>query len=307
MELVSRNMTIACDDGTFKLSDFTDCKEIEQAAAKIFQTDSVKIIDLLLNSVLTSHITLTRERYRSTKQRITFVFKILQEYFLACYLTRNQEDVSLYPKHINQLHEEIIKTEDEEDLSFYLRKSFAILDQATSSSEIGGFHVPVASSTTSNTVYIQAQEVNLMSEQPASISISGGTFSGTTYFAPHHGDTIGTINQYFGSNEQEEIAELKQFISELEAKYPTVQDEPAAEKILNDELSSVHSSNPTRWQTLRNQMIILKRQILNPERHLQATKATVVEVAKSAFEKSLIAKAVITYLDKLSEEPNHGV
>jgi len=43
------------------------------------------------------------------------------------------------------------------------------------------------------------------------------------------------------------------------------------------------------------------------DRHLQAAKATLVEFTKAAYEKSLIAKALITYIDQLSEKPNHGV
>jgi hypothetical protein len=46
---------------------------------------------------------------------------------------------------------------------------------------------------------------------------------------------------------------------------------------------------------------------LNPERHLQATKAALGEVAKHYLEESLWAKAGLTYLDKLSEEPNRGI
>jgi hypothetical protein len=48
-------------------------------------------------------------------------------------------------------------------------------------------------------------------------------------------------------------------------------------------------------------MLLLKRQLFNPDLHLQATKATLVEVTKAAYEKSLIAKAIITYIDKLSD------
>ena len=48
----------------------------------------------------------------------------------------------------------------------------------------------------------------------------------------------------------------------------------------------------------------LDRSIL--ELHLQAAKATAVEVAKAAWEKSLIVKAIITYVDKLSETPDQG-
>lgn len=50
-----------------------------------------------------------------------------------------------------------------------------------------------------------------------------------------------------------------------------------------------------------------KNKLTHCDRHLQAAKATLVEVTKAAYEKSLIAKAIITYIDKLSEEPNHGV
>jgi TIR domain len=153
MELVSKSMTIACDDGTFKLNDFTDYQEIEGVAAKVFQIDDVKIIDLLLNSLLTSHITLTRGRYRSTKQRITFIFKILQEYFLACYLARNQEDVSLYPRNICQLCKEIIQTEYEEDLSFYLRRNFNILAQTPFFLKTENLQIPMSSSNTSPDTY----------------------------------------------------------------------------------------------------------------------------------------------------------
>jgi hypothetical protein len=53
-------------------------------------------------------------------------------------------------------------------------------------------------------------------------------------------------------------------------------------------------------------MRLLKTQLLNPHRHAQAAKATLIEVTKAAWEKSLIAKAIITYIDKLSETPDQG-
>lgn len=43
-----------------------------------------------------------------------------------------------------------------------------------------------------------------------------------------------------------------------------------------------------------------------PECHAKAIKAALAEVAKHYLEESVLAKAVITYLDKMSEEPNHG-
>jgi hypothetical protein len=40
--------------------------------------------------------------------------------------------------------------------------------------------------------------------------------------------------------------------------------------------------------------------------HTQAIKATIIKITKAYWEKSLIAKAIITYIDKLSETPDQG-
>lgn len=164
-------------------------------------------------------------------------------------------------------------------------------------------------------IYKNTQAINQRTKQMAdqpSINISGGNFPGINNFTPNQGNqnytTIDTQNNYFGSDEtlRQQLADLNEFIAELETKHPNLQTPAEADKILEAEIVQVQTENPTRWQTLRRQMSLLKRQLLNPDRHLQATKATLIEVAKSAYEKSLIVKAIITYLDKLSEEPNHG-
>ena len=45
---------------------------------------------------------------------------------------------------------------------------------------------------------------------------------------------------------------------------------------------------------------------LSPDRHIQALKATIVEVTKTKWEESLLVKAIVTYLDKFSETPDKG-
>jgi predicted NACHT family NTPase len=155
------------------------------------------------------------------------------------------------------------------------------------------------------------QRTKQMAEQP-NVTISGGTFNGPVNLASNQGSQpttiIGTQNNYFNPDEalRKEIVDLNQFISELDAKHPNIQTETEAEQILDAEILAVQTDNLARWQSLHHQMSLLKRQLLNPESHLQAAKATLIEVAKTAYEKSLIAKAIITYIDKLSEEPNHG-
>jgi predicted NACHT family NTPase len=154
------------------------------------------------------------------------------------------------------------------------------------------------------------QRTKQMADQP-SIAISGGTFNGPVNLAPNQGNQpttiIGTQNNYFNTDEvfRRETAELHQFIAELEVKHSNIQTQAEADEILNAEIVAVQTESPS-WQTLRHQMTLLKRQLLNPERHLQAGKATLVEITKTIYEKSLLLKAIITYIDKLSEEPNHG-
>ncbi len=154
------------------------------------------------------------------------------------------------------------------------------------------------------------QRTKHMAEQP---SISIGTISGGIQnFTPNQGTqtntNIGTQNNYFGTDDnlKQQIADLKQFIAELEAKHPQVQTETAANDIIDAEIVAVQKTDINRWQILRQQMLLLKRQFLNPERQLQALKAGLGEAAKHYLEDSVWAKAILTYIDKLSETPDQG-
>jgi hypothetical protein len=122
------------------------------------------------------------------------------------------------------------------------------------------------------------------------------------------GDQIGIQHNYFGTDPalSEQIADLQQLIADLELQHPNPAEETAALAIVDNALTTMQTQQPDRWQKIRHQTTILKQQLLNPDRHLQASKATLVEVTKAAWEKSLIVKAVITYLDKFSETPDKG-
>ena len=113
------------------------------------------------------------------------------------------------------------------------------------------------------------------------------------------GDNVGTknIHNYFGTDEalQKQITDLQTFITELEAQHPNIQTEEQANQLVQQKLGQIQTQNPDRWQKLRHQMGILKAQFFNPERHVQAFKATVVEVTKAKWEESLIVKAIVTY------------
>jgi hypothetical protein len=103
------------------------------------------------------------------------------------------------------------------------------------------------------------------------------------------------------------IANFRTILTNLQTQHPTVTTETQALEIIEAEIATLQTTTPSRWQTIRPQISILKRQLLNPERHAQAIKATLGEIAKHYLEESVWAKALLTYLDKFSEEPNHGI
>ncbi|MFQ4139062.1 hypothetical protein PGN35_022385 [Nodosilinea sp. PGN35] len=98
---------------------------------------------------------------------------------------------------------------------------------------------------------------------------------------------------------QAAIADLQTLITQLQTQHPSVATEPEALAIIDAEFIEIQQS-PT------HKLVTLRQQLLNPERHLQATKATLGEIAKHYLEESVWAKATITYLDTLSETPERG-
>lgn len=99
---------------------------------------------------------------------------------------------------------------------------------------------------------------------------------------------------------QRAVADLKTLFKQLQTQHPQVTTEAEALPIINAEFTEIKQSPSSKLATLH-------QQILNPERHAQAIKATLGEVAKHYLEDSVWAKATLTYLDKMSETPNQGV
>jgi hypothetical protein len=98
---------------------------------------------------------------------------------------------------------------------------------------------------------------------------------------------------------QRAITDLQTLLTQLQTQYPQVKTEAEAIAIIKAEFTEIKQS-PT------DKLVTLREQLLNPERHAQAIKATLGEVAKHYLEESVWAKAAITYLDKLSETPDRG-
>lgn len=114
------------------------------------------------------------------------------------------------------------------------------------------------------------------------------------------GTVIGIQHSYATDPEvQRTVADLQTLLTQLQTQHPQVTTETQALTIIDAEFTEIKQSNTRNLTTLR-------KQLLNPDRHLQATKAALGEVAKHYLEESVLAKMLITYLDKLSEDPNYG-
>jgi len=113
------------------------------------------------------------------------------------------------------------------------------------------------------------------------------------------------VNTYIENNHPTDpevktaIADLTLLLTQLQTQYPQVKTESQALTVLDAEFTEIQ-------QSTTHPLVNLRQQLLNPERHLQAIKATLAEIAKHYLEESVWAKAAITYLDKLSETPDQG-
>jgi HEAT repeat protein len=135
---------------------------------------------------------------------------------------------------------------------------------------------------------------------------SGANVGGVNVDSTVHGSQIGANYNYINDESfKQEIAELRLLVNQLQqTRQPTTEAE--AIQVIDAEFHEIQRTNPNRWQAIQKQLKLLKRQLLNPERHLAASKAAISEVAKHYLEDSIIAKALITYVDTMSANPDQG-
>jgi len=145
-----------------------------------------------------------------------------------------------------------------------------------------------------------------MSITPAYLSIKTLDFpcyAGLPYY--EQGNHTHTHNYAVNESTKQQVTELRQFVIDLQQSYkPTTELE--AKQIIDVKLDTLHKTDLSFWQKLQKQLLLLKRQALNPERHLTASKATLAEVVKHYLEDSVVSKAFITYIDTMSADIDQG-
>lgn len=84
--------------------------------------------------------------------------------------------------------------------------------------------------------------------------------------------------------------ELKDLLSDIQAKHPAIVTTAEAIAIIDVEFTEIKQTNTRK-------LAKLAQFLLDPKRHGKAIKATCAEVAKHYLEESVLAKAIITYGD----------
>jgi hypothetical protein len=118
------------------------------------------------------------------------------------------------------------------------------------------------------------------------------------------------VNTYIENNHttdpeiQATIEDLKTLITNLQTQHPTVTTETQAIGIIDAEFTEI-KRNPA------HKLAILRKQLLNPERHLQAIKATAAEVtlnitSKKAFGQKPASPTSTNSAKPPTKEPNHA-
>jgi HEAT repeat protein len=141
------------------------------------------------------------------------------------------------------------------------------------------------------------QELKNVSEEPKRVINTQNYFEKGTHAHTHNYATDETLKQ--------QITEIRQLVHRLQQTHQPTNETQAVE-IIDIEFREIQKTNPTRWQNIQKQLQLLKRQLLNPERHLTASKAALGEVAKHYLEDSVLAKALITYVDTMSTDIESG-
>ena len=138
------------------------------------------------------------------------------------------------------------------------------------------------------------QRTKQMADQP---TISIGTISGGIQnFTPNQGtqNTIDTQNNnYFDSDEtlQQQIAELKQIIAELETQHPDITTEPQASVIIGNKFKDLQIKQSPQWQSL----LIFKR-LYN------GGKKATLKLGEHFSQENPWGKAFVAFLEGISED-----
>ena len=105
-ENISARMTVF-NNGRHELVEFIQSSEVMEETKKVSQGRSTSLLALLLHSFF-----LPRFFRRGFSLEVSFAFRILQEYFLASFLSREQIGADSYPEVVQSLWNEIMQGEE---------------------------------------------------------------------------------------------------------------------------------------------------------------------------------------------------
>ncbi len=104
------------------------------------------------------------------------------------------------------------------------------------------------------------------------------------------GDQVGIQNHYTEQNVEILLADFKQFVDDLQQKYSNATDETAIQ-VVDAEFTEMKRSQPWRWQNF----LSLKRQ-------WNGVRTALLKVGEHYAEETPLGKALIGYLEGVSED-----
>jgi internalin A len=121
------------------------------------------------------------------------------------------------------------------------------------------------------------------------------------FFGPvQFGDTS-VVNQASDPQTTAVLHTTLKFLQDLQQKHPdALASDPKA--TIDAEVAVIQRTHPDRWQTFRQQLRNLPRDLRNPERLMQAGKATLFQVTTDLTD-NIFLNAFVAFLDGLSEDP----
>ncbi|MFM9267226.1 NACHT domain-containing NTPase [Tychonema sp. BBK16] len=276
MEYVASKMIAETDEG-YELKEYLEFSDIENRILEIFNIKSASLIDILLNSALTSQANLSRSHYRSSRERVTFVFKVFHEYFLACSLVRNSKKCFGYPDSVKEFYSEIkkyLKQDEDSDFARYLNKSEHQSCQDNDNAKL------------------LLEFMNKLDGKLAQMSDSSKPSNQYNFNAPIHGPvTTGgevkelnyTYNEYAQDPKfVQTLDDIKKSLENLRQNNASVSDDEYVD-IIDAEFEDVRVNEPEKWASWMNVLQVLFSGGVEAAKAFNPWLGIPIEVLKTAY------------------------
>lgn len=277
MEYVASKMVAENDKG-YELKEYLEFSDVENRMLEIFSVKSASLLDILLNSVLTSQANLSRSHYRSSRERVTFVFKVFHEYFLACSLVRESKKCFGYSDSVKEFYSEIqnyLKQDGDSDFARYLKESKYPSHQDSENVRI------------SEALSQIDRKLDQMSDSPKisnTFNFSNAQIHGPLNAGGEVKEQNYTYNDYAQDpNFVQALNDIKKSLENLQQNNTSASDDDYVE-IIDAEFEDIRVNEPSKWASWMNVLQVLFVGGVEAAKALNPWVGIPIEVLRKAYE-----------------------